>query len=367
MATLTERTISTLRARITSGNFSTASHLPSEQSLADEIGVSRCIIRNALGALERDGLINRLPGLGRIPVTQGRTLVRDLVLVLGNPPADSACPLGYLNAVDAAAIDAVRQNNESVLVMDLRAARERTERLALEPPKGVIVGPEIELLPTHAPLVHRLASLGAAVVVCSNDAEWAPYDRVVADQEAGGRLLTTHLLERGLRRIALMAPGASEPHDWWLARQRGYIAAMSAAGMTALPAVPSQPLVGRPGRFDQANYEDRVRATVGWLAAPLAAAEAPEALITITDGDVFPLMAACRLLGRQVAVAGYDAYWETAWERRLTADMPCATVDKDNTGIGRQLAGLLAERLAKRDVPSRLICHPPRLVVTPTP
>lgn len=365
MTTLTERTIATLRERITSGSFCGASHLPSEQSLADEIGVSRCIIRNALGVLERDGLLHRLPGLGRIPVARTRALVRDAIMVLGNPPSSSDCPQGYLNAVDAGAIDAARQLGETVLVMSLTAARERTERLAQDPPKGLIVGPEIELVRTHAQLVHQLAGHGTAVAVCSNDAEWAPYDRVVTDQESGGREMTAHLLERGLRRIALMAPGTGEPHDWWLARQRGYAAAMAAAGLPTLPPVPNQHLVGRPGGFDQANYENRVRATVGWLAAPLAAPDAPEALIALSDGDVFPIMAASRLLSRQLMVAGYDAYWQDAWERRLTADVPCATIDKDNPGIGRRLAGALAERLADPSLPPRLILHPPRLVVTP--
>lgn len=56
----------TLRHRITSGDYPPGSRLPSESALCEEFSVVRNTVRRALGTLEAEGLIETLPGMGRV-------------------------------------------------------------------------------------------------------------------------------------------------------------------------------------------------------------------------------------------------------------------------------------------------------------
>lgn len=56
----------TIRRRIANGDYTPGSRLPSEATLCEEFGVVRNTVRRALAALETDGLIQTLPGMGRV-------------------------------------------------------------------------------------------------------------------------------------------------------------------------------------------------------------------------------------------------------------------------------------------------------------
>lgn len=53
-----------IAAQIRAGDLQIGDRLPSERQLADELGVSRVTVRQALSLLEEQGLIERLPGIG---------------------------------------------------------------------------------------------------------------------------------------------------------------------------------------------------------------------------------------------------------------------------------------------------------------
>ena len=55
-----------LREKITDGEYIDSEKLPSETSLANKMGVSRTTIREAVGILEKDGLVDRIHGVGTI-------------------------------------------------------------------------------------------------------------------------------------------------------------------------------------------------------------------------------------------------------------------------------------------------------------
>jgi GntR family transcriptional regulator len=67
--TLTEVAQQELRRAITGGTFRPGSQLPTEAELCEMLGVSRTVVREALRALEDDGLVARRHGVG--------TFVRD--------------------------------------------------------------------------------------------------------------------------------------------------------------------------------------------------------------------------------------------------------------------------------------------------
>jgi DNA-binding LacI/PurR family transcriptional regulator len=78
----------------------------------------------------------------------------------------------------------------------------------------------------------------------------------------------------------------------------------------------------------------------------------PDAVITINDGHVFPVAAACRMLGFEpnvdIKIAGYDNSWMSAPERELEPTRPIVTVDKNNPQAGRVMVELLVGRIEKR-------------------
>lgn len=53
-----------LRGQVMSGEFTPGQRLPSEAQLGEQFGISRITIRQALGDLEREGLVTRVPGKG---------------------------------------------------------------------------------------------------------------------------------------------------------------------------------------------------------------------------------------------------------------------------------------------------------------
>lgn len=63
-----------LRNKIVSGDFGPESALPSEDALAEEYRVSRITVRQALAALEQDGLVLRRRGKGTFVSSEARTV-----------------------------------------------------------------------------------------------------------------------------------------------------------------------------------------------------------------------------------------------------------------------------------------------------
>jgi DNA-binding LacI/PurR family transcriptional regulator len=107
----------------------------------------------------------------------------------------------------------------------------------------------------------------------------------------------------------------------------------------------------------------------GHLAPYLTGDESIDALIAVTDGEVYVLAAACRLLGKEpnkdVLLVGYDHYWEDAAEREMESVVPVATIDKRNPELGAALVQLLSERIESQSPHNAPHCRTlaPHLVV----
>ncbi|KDN98093.1 MULTISPECIES: FadR/GntR family transcriptional regulator [Pseudomonas] len=83
--TLVERVVGAIRAEIDSGRLAAESRLPTEQQLAEQLNVSRSVVREAVAQLKADGVLIARRGLGsyisqtptgtvfRFPSAQGRS------------------------------------------------------------------------------------------------------------------------------------------------------------------------------------------------------------------------------------------------------------------------------------------------------
>ncbi len=73
--TLTDRVEALLRTQITGGGFSAGDVLPPENLIAERLGVSRTVLREAVSRLKVDGLVNSKQGVGLVVLDNRRSSV----------------------------------------------------------------------------------------------------------------------------------------------------------------------------------------------------------------------------------------------------------------------------------------------------
>jgi DNA-binding LacI/PurR family transcriptional regulator len=275
---------------------------------------------------------------------------------------------GWGDYISHGAMHAIRQSGlHGVALEPDRLARGGARVLMGDKPRGVIV---TEVGAHSAAIVELAADLkqrGVPAVFYGDAPEVAGFDRVTSDHELGGYLLTRWLIEQGRRRILPVWP---EPANaYWLSfRWRGYERAMREAGLEPLPHL-KVPLA----REDVGTYEARLHANAqSWVPylEPYFSGPTPvDALMLASDGYTVATAEACRLLkcepNRDVALAGYDNYWQESPEREFEATAPMVTIDKLNPKMGAQLVELLFDRIEDRlpAAPQRRVVAPELIVV----
>ena len=75
--TKSEKAINTLTMRINSGTWRVGEKLPVEDELCRQIGVGRNTLREAVAALEQQGILRRMQGAGTFLCQDFSTLLRE--------------------------------------------------------------------------------------------------------------------------------------------------------------------------------------------------------------------------------------------------------------------------------------------------
>lgn len=212
----------TLRGAIAAGQYAAGARLPSEHDLVRLYGVSRPTVREAVGSLVQEGLLERLRGSGTF-VTQAPGDPREIMFVLFGRDytdplfartlkgAEQQCGrlgyrLGFCHAAGLADLPAVEQ------------------RLANHPAKGIVVTGILELR-----WLLRLLDLNANTVLVGDVVGRRRTPDVVLrivsnNGEAAGEAMD-HLLGLGHRRIAHITGDLNrvwfrEPYDAYAQRLR---------------------------------------------------------------------------------------------------------------------------------------------------
>jgi LacI family transcriptional regulator, galactose operon repressor len=186
--------------------------------------------------------------------------------------------------------------------------------------------------------------LGTPVVFMDRPADSIDADEILLDNGAGARQATRHLLDRGHRRIAVVAD--SQDIVTIAERVEGYRRTMDAAGLAV-----DETLI-RPGLHD---VRDAEAATLDLMALP----DPPTAIFATNNRGCVGALRALHLRpsGRsRPALVGFDDF-ELADLLRVTV------VRHDPHEMGRRTADLLFARLSGDESPPRRIVLPTELVV----
>lgn len=223
----------TLATEISNGGYTPGQFLPSEPELARRFAISRSTVRQALFALEQDGIVERLPGKGTVVVDRDQgghaTKLAAFAIVLpeiqtGHYPAlvdgfaSASSDLHYQILVCTTGNQVSRQGDIILQLLDKRVAG-----VALLPPT-VGVTPDYHF--------RQLQSQGIPIVLLHRPVENVsapliamPYEEVMSQAAAA-------LLAQGHRRIGFVASHRSAAVERY---EAGLRAALRSAGRDLPP------------------------------------------------------------------------------------------------------------------------------------
>ena len=358
---------------IAKGTLQPGQQMPTHEQLVTQFQVSRPTVRAALDLLEEKGVVRKTNSrswvVAAAETSQGS--LSSTVVIVGQPQDIAPQPGGsqgwwpYVQYGATQGLQAARLHRLLLdqAILDIGPC----QQICQARPRGVIV---LRMAAREAePLVKVAQDYHIPIVIQGNDPEFETFDRVSSDHARGTYLLTKWLADHGCKRILRVwdVNSALNRYPQWLSdRDAGYESACRDLGLPSLPAVaPARPVLPGSSKISQAAFESSARYWAGWLLEHLQGREPIDGILTISDGPLFPIAAACRLLGREpgqdILLAGYDNYWPDSPEREWEPYVPAVTIDKNNIEVGRQLVDVLLSRSEGRLPP-----EPQHRVVEPT-
>ncbi len=351
-----ERAVSSLRGWIAEGVLRRGERLPSEQAMADRLGISRPTLSAAVRDLQNEGII-RVVGSRRVvadahpaDVSKRNTIMQHAIAVLTTVPIEPISQVekaSWERHIESGAMEAIRLNGlHGLALFPATLVNEGLKRLIDDPPLGVLFSRRALESAEGQQVLAALVDAGVRAVVYGDAEPLRRFDRVASDHAAGAGLLTRWLQAQGRRRV-LRVWAISEPLPAWLeARDLGHEAVCRELALPIIaPIRPIEP----PIDGTQRCFENLARLYAGHLLEHLNGPEPVDALMCVTDQSAYIAAAACRLLGRvpgrDLLIAGYDNYWKGAEGRQWEKQVPAVTIDKQNPLIGHEMVKLLMARI----------------------
>lgn len=294
----------TLEGDIRGGRFAGAGKLPSEALLCRRFSVARGTVRDALAALQREGLIEKRNGAGSFltRLAERRTGLVGLVIPDYGRFSFFADIRARIERLARRLNFQVRmvETGETDLAGALDDIRQKVRGLAADRAEGVIFRPFVASRGEKAnrEIAGMLQEAGTPLVLLDQDIAQPPerseFDLVAVNNVSAGRRIAGHLHLRGYRRVAfLMGRRQNGPNANWDSRLFGL------AGELALRNVEE---VVRTLRFDPRDEAALKRA--------MRSPRRPDAIVCGNDEEAAALLASLKALGYgvpgDVGVVGFD-------------------------------------------------------------
>lgn len=219
-----------LKREILRGAYQRGQRLPGENEMAQEYGMSRQTVRQALSLLESKGLITKKRGSGSYITGLSSDLSRNVVAVLVSSDTDYIYP-GILEDISHSLSESGFSCKAYVTENRVDNERRILSALLKEPVKGIIAEGCKSALPNpNLDLYRRLMRRGTAVVFLHNYYPDLPNCLYVKDDNLhGSSLLIQHLASQGHTSI-----GAVFKSDdmQGIERYQGFTEAIQSAGLS---------------------------------------------------------------------------------------------------------------------------------------
>ena len=364
------RAVQTVWSWIRDGKLRSGDIIPTEHSLAAELGVSRGTVRSALQELTERGLLSADKGCRRTVARTERavseTMRRAVVLLSGleHIRVDWHQAPGHLAAIEGSAIAAIhREGFHCLTIHPQRLGDECLASLCDDRPAGVLIPDPFAFSPKALEVAERLRGQGIPVVFNADGGAFESFDRVVSDQGKGAEQLVAALAGRGCKRLLRVWSNSSDLY-WLRARDDGFKRAIGAAKLKLLPPLRIKGVINNFD-CDRDLFESQTRLFAGFLLEAFAVKkERPDAILATSDAEIPLVAAALRLLGiksgSDILLAGFDNMWERLPERKFESAPPAFTIDKKNAAIGEAMAKLVcaAARGESAAEPQRVLIAP---------
>ncbi len=346
--------IAHLRERILDGRLPPGARLPTEMELARELQISRGTVRQALGALESEGLLDRTQRRGtfvrRAPEAVApapQAAERRIGLVLSH--VGNQLTLDILIGVESAAKSRGYQvsfaySEERVEEQSRDIARLQADRVA-----GMIIFPISDV--TFDESIAQLHAGGMPLVLIDRYLPDLDTDYVVADNTGGGYRATEHLIILGHTRVGFVYGSLSGLRTTSVRdRHAGYRQAIETYGLHYDESLVYQMPWGHVPS-GEAHYD-------AFVARP----NRPVAIFAVNDDIALQLMRAAQRCGVRVpedlALVGFDDLTVSAH-----LNPPLTTVSQPRMDIGLRAGNLLINRIEGQGGPTKQIELPTSLIV----
>lgn len=195
--------------------------------------------------------------------------------------------------------------------------------------------------------VGYLASEGIPFATLGKSLDPVTHPYIDVDATAGFAQLVSHLADRGHRRIAFV--GASSDLVLQSARLEGYRRGLARAGLVFDPLLIAEGDLTPRGGFSAAQ-------------ALLSLEDPPTAIIGINDltaiGALHAGQAAGLMIGRDLAIAGYDGLNET-----VHTQPPLTTLSQPLYGIARRLVEMVIRLITNKPLEEEHVILQPELLI----
>lgn len=213
------RMLEEIQQAIRSGQLPPKSRILSEPELCERYGISRVSVRTALAKLEKEGMIVKKNGLGSFvcdPTDPAFSPPRELHDIAINLTRNYFNISWYHSKIYLAAANAVSRHSMKLSLVDQISAAFLTP----DHWKGVFA-----LNQDQNPELETIASRGIEVILFNRISHHPDIASVYVDYFEESRRAVCHLLNKGFRKIALMAP--VDDGSCSNARINGYLKALN--------------------------------------------------------------------------------------------------------------------------------------------
>ena len=333
-----ERFKSFLLAELSAGRLKPGDSLPSEPKMADSLQIARSTIRQALGELERDGVVERIKGQGTFIRESEAPKVREGVDAFAFIVPETMGGTFYSPLISGFEEACHQVHNEMITRSTGNSpTRQADAILALLDKKvgGIAIVPATTK-PTPPYQIRQLQEFGMPVVFCHRNVKGVSAPTLTIDFKQLGRMVGEQVLKHGHERIAYLslATGGDQAK---IGCEEGLQEVFHESGLKLNADFMYRPLPEL--KLPVANYAESVRK---WLKEILSREDRPTAIFASYDPLAEMTLTLLWELGLRVpediSIISAGPMWrETLMARKLSA------VVFDSIQAGRKACELIIE------------------------